>query len=53
LAVVSRRQGAVGEDLQAAADFAEIMLAMKLGKHQHDALEMVHDYLALGGPLWS
>jgi hypothetical protein len=50
---VSRRQGAVGQDLQAAADLAEIMLAMTLGKHQHDSLEMVHGYLALSGTLWS
>src|ERR1700686_3322563 len=53
LAVVSRRQGAVAEDLQAAADFAEIMLAMKLRKHQDDALEAVHAYLADGGSVWS
>jgi hypothetical protein len=53
LAVVSRRQGAVAEDLQAAADFAEIILGMKLRKHRDDALEMVHDCLTQGGPLWS
>ena len=52
LAVVSRRQGSVAQDLQAAADLAEIMLAMKLGKHQDDALEAVHDYLAREGPVW-
>ncbi len=52
LAIVSRRQGAVAEDLQAAADFAEITLAMKLRKHQDDALAAVHDYLARGGTLW-
>jgi len=39
LASVSRRQGAVAEDLQAAADHAEILLGMKIRKHQHDALE--------------
>ena len=53
LAVVSRRQGAVAEDLQAAADFAEIILGMKLRKHRDDALETVHDCLTHGGPLWS
>ena len=53
LAVVSRRQGAVAEDLQAAADFAEIILGMKLRKHRDDALEMVRDCLAEDGPLWS
>ena len=53
LAVVSQRQGAVANDLQAAADFAEIMLAMKLRKHRDDAMEAVHAYLADGGSLWS
>lgn len=52
LAIVSRRQGAVAEDLQAAADHAEILLAMKICKHQHDALEAVHDYLAHAGMVW-
>ena len=53
LAVVSRRQGAVAEDLQAAADFAEIMLALQLRKHQEDALTGVHSYLESGGTIWS
>ncbi len=53
LAVVSRRQGAVAEDLQGAADHAEILLGMKLQKHQGDALEAVHDYLTHGGAIWS
>ena len=52
LAVVSRRQGAVAEDLQAAADNAEILLGMKIRKHQHDALEAVRDYLAHGNMVW-
>ena len=52
LAIVSRRQGAVAEDLQAAADHAEILLGMKIRKHQHDALEAVHNYLAHGGMVW-
>ncbi len=52
LAVVSRRQGAIADDLQAAADHAEILLGMKLRKHQHDALAAVRDYLAHGGMVW-
>ena len=53
LAIVSRRQGAVAEDLQAAADYAEIMLAMQLRKHMDDALTEVHAFLASGGSVWS
>ena len=49
---MSRRQGAIAQDLAAAADFAEITLAMQLGKHQNDALEAVHAFLAHEGPLW-
>ncbi|MDB5072680.1 MAG: hypothetical protein JWM87_3791 [Candidatus Eremiobacteraeota bacterium] len=53
LATVSRRQGAVAEDLQAAADHAEILLAMKLHKHQDDAMSSMETYLAEGGIVWS
>src|SRR3982074_3434306 len=53
LAIVSRRQGSVAEDLRAAADHAEILLGMKLRKHQHDTLHAVHDYLKHGGAIWS
>lgn len=53
LATVSRRQGSVAEDLQAAADHAEILLGIKLRKHQADALDGVQVYLAHGGMLWS
>ena len=53
LVVVARRQGAVAEDLQTAADHAEILLGMKLRKHQHDTLDAVHDYLTNGGAVWS
>ncbi len=53
LTVVSRRQGSVADDLQAAADHAEILLGIKLRKHQSDALEAVNDYLARGGTVWS
>ena len=53
LAVVSRRQRAVAKDLQAAADFAEVLLSMKLRKHQGDALEAMHAHLAHGGTVWA
>jgi hypothetical protein len=52
LATVSRRQGAVAEDLQAAADFAEVILAMQLRKHQGDVLDVVQSWLARGETLW-
>ena len=52
LVVVSRRQGSVAEDLQAAADHAEILLGVKLRKHQADTLDAVDDYLAHGGMVW-
>ena len=50
---VSRRRGAVAKDLAAAADFAEVMLAMKLRKHQHDVLDHVRSYLSNSGDVWS
>jgi len=53
LAIVTRRQGAVAEDLRGAADYAEIMLAMQLRKHMDDALTGVHSFLASGGTVWS
>jgi hypothetical protein len=53
LAIVCRRRGAVAADLEAAAGFAEVMLGMTLRKHQIQALEAVHEYLANGGTLWS
>jgi hypothetical protein len=49
LAMVSRRQGAVAADLQAAADFAEIMLAMKARKHQDDTLAAIRSYYEESG----
>jgi len=52
LATVSRRQGAIAPDRQDAADFAEILLAMKLRKHQDEAFAMAQSYLANGGELW-
>ena len=53
LAVASRRQGAVAEDLQAAADFAEVMLSMTLRKHRNDAMDAVHVYVTRGGTVWT
>ncbi len=53
LAVVSRRQGGVAEDLQGAADFAEIILAMQLRKHQDDTLAAAQSYVTVNGTLWS
>jgi hypothetical protein len=52
VALVSRRQGSVAEDLQTAADHAEILLGIKLRTHQADALDAVHDYLRHGGMVW-
>jgi hypothetical protein len=52
LAVVSRRQGAVAEDLQAAADHAEILLALKLHKHQDEMLTVARAYLTDSGAMW-
>ena len=52
LAVVSRRQGAVAEDLQGAADFAEVILTIELRKHQDDTLAVAQSYVAANGPLW-
>jgi hypothetical protein len=53
LAAVSRRQGAVAEDLQGAADFAEVMLAMQVRKHQDDTLALAQSYVDSNDPLWS
>ncbi|MDB5070515.1 MAG: hypothetical protein JWM87_1626 [Candidatus Eremiobacteraeota bacterium] len=53
LATVSRRQGAVAEDLQHAGDFAEILLTMKMRTHQDHVLDAVHSYLDGGGTVWS
>lgn len=52
LALVSRRQGAVAEDLQYAADLAEIMLSMKLRDHQNDALALVRSHVSERGLAW-
>ena len=53
LAIVSRRQGAVADDLQESADFAEVMLSMTLRKHRDDAVEAVHRYVTQGGTVWT
>ena len=52
LALVSRRQGAVAADLAAAADFAEVMLAMQLRKHVDHALLAVKSFIESGGSVW-
>jgi len=53
LALVSRRQGAVAADLAAAAEFAEVMLAMQLRKHMDDALVGVKSFIVNGGSVWT
>ena len=53
LAAVCRRKGTVADDLQNAADFAEIILSMELRKHQDDALTGAQAYVEAGGPAWS
>ena len=52
LALVSRRQGAVAEDLQYAADLAEIMLSIKLRAHQNDAIVAARAHVWGRGTLW-
>jgi hypothetical protein len=52
LALVSRRQGAVAADLAAAADFAEVMLAMQLRKHVDDTLVAIKSFIESGGSVW-
>lgn len=52
LAIVTRRHGEPATDLKNAADFAEVMLAQQLRKHQCDVLEMVEKYVDGRGPLW-
>jgi len=52
LAIVTRRHGEPAADLKNAADFAEVMLAMQLRKHQCDVLELVGKYVDGHGPLW-
>jgi hypothetical protein len=53
LAATCRRKGTVADDLQNAADFAEIILSMELRKHQDDALAGAQAYVEAGGPAWS
>lgn len=53
LSTVVRRQGEVAEDIQTAADFAEVLLSIKLRKHQDDTLAAANARLAELGPLWS
>ena len=53
LAIVTRRQGAVPEDLQSSADFAEVMLSMTLRHHRDDTVEAVHRYVTQDGTVWT
>ncbi len=53
LSVVSRRQGAVASDLQGAADFAEIILAMELRNHQDGTVAAAQSYVEANGSVWS
>jgi hypothetical protein len=46
-------KGGLANDLQEAADHAEILLALKLRKHLETALEIAHDQLSEHWPLWS
>ena len=50
---MSRRQGAVAEDLQAGVEFAEVMLSMTLRKDRDDAMEAVHAYVTHGSTVWT
>lgn len=52
LATVSRRQGSVAADLQSAADFAEILLALKVRPHQDRVIASAHSSLDDGGIVW-
>ena len=52
LALVSNRQGEAARDLQAAADFAEIMLAMQMRRHVDGALDLINSYVTDHGKLW-
>ena len=52
LAAVSQHQGSVAEDLQAAADFAEVLLGTKLHKHECNALDAVHDFVTRNSSVW-
>ncbi|HZY96505.1 MAG TPA: hypothetical protein VFE35_05340 [Candidatus Cybelea sp.] len=42
LSIVCQRRGSIATDLQAAAEFAEIMLAIKSRKHQDDVMQAIH-----------
>ncbi|MEA2721257.1 MAG: hypothetical protein QOJ39_3121 [Candidatus Eremiobacteraeota bacterium] len=53
LALVSNRQGKAAQVLQAAADFAEFMLAMQMRRHLGGALDLVNSYVTECGALWN
>jgi hypothetical protein len=53
LAAVSRRQGAVATDLQAAAEHAETLLGVKLHAHRASVIETVAAHVDGGGSVWT
>jgi hypothetical protein len=50
LSAATRRQGRVAEDLQAAADYAEVLLNIKLHSHREGALAAASADFAQSGP---
>jgi hypothetical protein len=52
LAMVSRRQGGVAEDLQYAADLAEIVLSIRLREHQNNAFALMRSHLFKHSTVW-
>jgi hypothetical protein len=52
LAAVSRRRDAVATDLQAAADRAETLLAVKLHNHRTAAIDAVAAHVSGDGAMW-
>jgi hypothetical protein len=53
LALKVYRQGSIAEDLQGAAEFAEMTLSIELGECQNDMLAAARAYAEVHGPLWS
>jgi hypothetical protein len=53
LATVGRRQRSIADDLDAASKFAEVVLAMKLRKHQDDAITAMDAHVKTKGNVWS
>lgn len=53
LALKCHRQGSIAEDLQGAAELAEVTLSMELRQHQDDTFAAAQLYVEAHGPLWS